>query len=142
MKSATKMMALALLVMVGAMAAAQMTTSDRIAAQMPFKFMVADKYVPAGECILQRADLSNRVLIIRNVEGKVNMFVPFALGSSANPSSHYALVFNTYGNLHFLAAVRIEGTSEIYKVPQGKAELELRAQNVQPVQEVLLASRR
>ena len=48
------------------LALAQLTSSDRIVAQVPFDFMLAGKVVPAGKLVVQWATADGRVLMIRN----------------------------------------------------------------------------
>jgi hypothetical protein len=139
MKFAKKMVALTLL-MIPALAVAQLQASEKIVAQVPFRFMVANKFVPAGECILQRADTIGRTLIVRNVAAKVSLFSTAAPGKSGKASSEYALVFNKYGDRYFLSGLKIAGSSTVYELPVNREELELRAQNAVPTQQILRAS--
>src|SRR4051812_26733399 len=139
MKFAKKMLAVTLL-MIPVVAAAQLHAGEKIVAQVPFRFMVANKFVPAGECILQRADMIGRTLIVRNVAAKVSLFSAAAPGNSGKASSDYALVFNKYGDRYFLTGLKIAGTNAVYELPLNKEELELRAQKAVPTEQILQAS--
>jgi hypothetical protein len=141
MKYAKKIIALTMLV-IPVLVAAQLPTSQRIVAQVPFEFMVNDKFVPAGECTVQRAGATNNLLIIRNLAAKVGVITASLPGSNKKAATSYALVFNKYGNQYFLAGVKVAGSTEIYRLPRSKAEAELLAQNTTPTDEVLLASLR
>jgi hypothetical protein len=44
------------------------------------------------------------------------------------------------GNRYFLSEIRLEGSDEAYKLSEGRAEAELRAQNAPASEETLLAS--
>ncbi len=56
------------LVALSGMAAAQMSSSSRIVAQVPFEFMVANSSVPAGECDVRIATMDGKTMTIRNVD--------------------------------------------------------------------------
>jgi hypothetical protein len=140
MKYAKKMLALALLAM-PILAAAQMTSAERIVAQVPFEFMVANKYVPAGQCTVQRTAIDNAVLVVRNEGAKVGLLTMTRPGSTKQAASSYALVFHKYGTLHVLAGIKIAGSTATYELPKSKAEIEL-AKNTVPTEEILLASLR
>jgi len=121
------------------LAAAQMRSSQKIAATVPFDFVVGHKVIPAGDCTVQRAEANGSTLLLRNLEAGTGAFaMPTAIGSKMAAGS-YALVFHRYGDRHFLAAVTIaDGT--MYKLPEGRLESELRAQNLRPTEQILLAA--
>ena len=56
-------------------------------------------------------------------------------GETAAP----ALVFHKYGDRYFLSGMKIEGTRVMYRLPESKAEMELRAQNAPMSEQTLLA---
>ncbi len=76
---------------------------------------------------------------MRNQEAKVNMLANFSRVEAKNPAATNALIFHKYGHRYFLWEVKVEGARTMYQLPEGKAEAELRAQNVQAPEEVLLA---
>jgi hypothetical protein len=119
MKYAKRMLALTL-IMLPVLAAAQLTATQKIVAQVPFEFMVANKHVPAGECSVQ-----------------FSMANP---GETKNPASTYALVFHRYGDQYFLTGVKLAAERTTYRLPESKAEAEIRAQNVPATEEILVAS--
>jgi hypothetical protein len=141
MKFATRMFALAL-TMLPLLAAAQMTSNERIVAKVPFEFVLGNKVVPAGDWTVQSGNMNSSVLQIRNWDAHVNMFAPASPAASKKISSGgYTLVFHKYGNSYFLAEVTIAGMRDGYRLPETKGETELRAQNVPASNEILLASR-
>ena len=140
MKYAKKMIAL-MLVLVPVLVAAQLSSDQRIVANVPFEFMVGNKWVPAGECTIQRLDMNSRALAIRNVGAKIGLLTSTLPGNSKKPADTYALVFHKYGNQHFLAGVKVAGSTATYELPKSKAETEI-AQNAAPTEEILLASLR
>ena len=133
----TKWISVLGLLILPALAAAQMTQTDRIAVQVPVSFVVGNAAVPSGEIILQRADLSGRVLAIRNVDAKLNVFATTS-GEKASTRAGEYLVFNKYGNRYVLKSLKVEGSDNVYAFAPGKLEAELSAQNV-PSEEILVA---
>src|SRR5438045_8674930 len=101
MKFATRMFALAL-TMLPLLAAALLTSSDRIAAKVPFEFVLGNKVVPAGDWTVQSGNMSSSVLQIRNTDARVNMFAMPSAIASKKASGNYTLVFHKYGNNYFL----------------------------------------
>jgi hypothetical protein len=122
------------------LASAQMGESTKIVAKVPFEFMVANKVVPAGQCIVQSATIGGRTLLIGNTAAKVNLFAPALPDVTKKAADAYALVFDKYGDHYFLAAIKLAGDRTMYRLPVSKAEAELRASNVPATQQIVLAS--
>ena len=139
MKHAKWMLTMTLVLLSG-LASAQLTSEQKIVAQVPFEFTVANKIVPAGKCIVQPATMNARTLMIRNAGATVNLFASATLSETKKAAGQYALVFNHYRNQYFLSGIKLEGSKTIYMLPESKAEAELRAQNMPHAEEVLLAS--
>jgi hypothetical protein len=138
MKYATRflMLTLSLLPM---LAAAQIQPDTKIQAQVPFDFVIGTKVVPAGQFSVQSAAPGAITLAMRNPDAKINMVANPIRVESKQPAPTNALVFHKYGHRYFLWEVKVEGSRTMYQLREGKAEAELRAQNVQAPQEVLLA---
>jgi hypothetical protein len=130
----------ATLVVLSGMAAAQLHSGSSIVAQVPFEFVAANMVVPAGECVIQPTNMNGKNLMIRNAEAKVALFSPWSPAEGEQRASDYALVFNHYGDRYFLSGIRLEGSKIIYRLPESKAEAELRAQNISSTEETLVAS--
>ena len=79
---------------------------------------------------MKAATADIKMVIIRNGEAKVNLFATILPIETGKPAGHYALVFHQYGDRYFLWGMKIEGTRVMYQLPESKAEMELRAQNV------------
>jgi hypothetical protein len=135
MKNAKWMLPVMLTLLSGLMAA-QSLTSSSVVAKVPFDFMVNNKIIPAGECTVRA--VSGDVLAIQNFEARKG-----ALASSCNANAskdhRTVMVFQRYGSQYFLSEIRIQGNSLSYKLPQSRAEAELRAQNTPSSQQTLLA---
>lgn len=136
MKSAKWMLPVMLFLMSGLMVA-QSLTSSHVVAQVPFDFMVSNKIIPAGECVVQAVD--GNILAIRNFDARKSALVTSSRSGASNGDST-VLVFKRYGSQYFLSEIRLEGSSLTYRLPQSRAEAEMRAQNVPASQQILLAS--
>jgi hypothetical protein len=120
--------------------AAQSNYEHGLVAQVPFEFKVGDKFVPAGRCEILTTAENRGSLTIRNANAKISTIIWASLRESREAAGTYALVFNRYGDSYFLTGIRLEGSKESYKLPQTKAEAELRAQNAIGAEEVLVAA--
>ena len=128
------------LVLLSGMAAAQLNSSTRVVAQVPFEFMVANKTVPAGEYVVQAFTMDGNTLVIRNAEAKVGLVSTSSQSEGKQDASNYALVFKHYGDRYFLSGIRLQGSKITYRLPESKLEAELRAQTATAREETLLAS--
>lgn len=128
------------LTMLPILATAQLASTQKVVAQVPFEFVVGNKVVPAGDLILQSACINATVLSIRSRDSKVNMYSAARLDQSKTPAADYALVFHKYGNNLFLWGLKLKGSRTIYRLPRSQAEAELLAQNVPATEEIRLAS--
>jgi len=137
-KNAKWMLAVSLIVLSG-MAVAQ-SIRGHVTAQVPFDFMVGNKTIPAGECVVQSSSPDGRVLLVRNLEAKASLLAMSSQTESNKESADTVLIFERYGDRYFLSAIRVEGSNRTYHLPQSKAEAELRAQNVPATEQTLLAS--
>jgi hypothetical protein len=139
MKHANWLVVMTLVVLSG-MAAAQLIGSTKVVAQVPFEFMVANKIVPAGECVVQAITMDGNTLVIRNAEAKVALVSRSSQSEGKQDASNYVLVFKHYGDRYFLSGIKLEGSKITYRLPESKVEAELRAQNASATEETLLAS--
>lgn len=114
--------------------------STRIAAQVPFDFVLGDKAVPAGELTVQSATMSGGVLLVKGADGKVSLLSVSQMDETKKPAGSCALVFHRYNNRYFLSEIKVEGSRNAYRLPESKEEAELRAQNITGTDEIRLAS--
>ena len=138
MKRATQIFALTL-TLLPLLAVAQMRSSDKLVANVPFQFKAGDKAIPAGQCIVESATMGGHTLAILNVAAKTSTLVSAMPEPSNEATGRYSLVFHKYGDRYFLTGIR-QGGKTIDRLPESGAEAELRAQNVAATEEVLLAS--
>jgi hypothetical protein len=138
-----KLAVVAMLMMVfSSMAVAQTIGSSTIVANVPFKFVVGNRTVPAGEWKVQAISQDGKTLMIHNGDAKVSLFTSSSQAENRQSAAHYALVFKRYGDRYFLAGVKIEGSKISYLVPESEAEMEMRAQNTPSSEETLVATLR
>ncbi len=128
------------LVVLSGMASAQLSSTAKIVTDVPFEFVVANRTIPAGQCAVQSATMDGRTLLMRNEGASMNLFFNSSRSEAKQPASNYALVFNRYGNRYFLSGIKLQGSKILYRLPESKAEAELRAQNVTATEETVLAS--
>ena len=137
-----KLMLGAMLMVLPVLAAAQLG-SGTIVANVPFEFVAANKMVPAGECVVRSVTTDSTMLMtlmINNARAKVGLLSPASRAEGKSLAGSYALIFNRQGDQYFLRGIKIEGSRNIYRLPESKAEAELRARNVLATEEIVLAS--
>ena len=140
MKYATRMLVL-MATMLPLLATAQLSSNEKLVAKVPFEFVLGSKVVPAGEWTVQPASMDSKVIAIRNRDAAVNMLSMPLSAESKQAADHCSLVFHKYGSNYFLSEIKIAGTTSGYRLPETKAEKEIRAQNIPATNEILLASR-
>jgi hypothetical protein len=136
----TTWMLMAVLMMLSGLAGAQLMSNSRIVTQVPFEFVVSNKIVPAGECVVQKATMERTILTMRDNSSRVNIFLAASLNEGSKAADSYALVFKRYGDRYFLSDIKLQGSKIAYHLPESRAEAELRAQNVPATEETLVAS--
>ena len=117
---------LAMLMMTLALAAASAAVangqaSQKLKAQVPFDFIVADKTLPAGNYRVGAIDQSGGTIGIMNTAGEGAI----RLSSSAKRSDHVKtakLVFHRYGSTYFLSQVWMAGEQTGRELSLGKQE--------------------
>lgn len=131
-----------MLVALSSLAIGQRLDSKTIVTQVPFEFMVANKTMPAGECVVQAFTMDGNTLLIRNAAAKVGVLATSSQSESKLDASHYALVFEHYGDRYFLTGIKVEHSKTTYHLPVSKVQAELRAQSAAMTEEIVLASKK
>src|ERR1041385_2664659 len=106
------------------------TLAYRVRVNIPFEFTVADETLPAGDYYIYRTQQysSDNVLTISTVDGRV-LAVQLTNGvQTLTPKKQGVLVFNRYGNKHFLSQVWIAGSNT------GRAFLPARSEQHRPAE--------
>jgi len=139
MKYAKWMMALTL-TLAPMLASAQLSSSQKLKADVPFEFEVGNRMIPAGECTVRTGTMDGKSIVVHNIDASTSLFSSISTDEMKTAAANYALVFNKYGDRYFLSGIKLEGSRVMHRLPQSKAEAELRAANVTSTQEILLAS--
>jgi hypothetical protein len=103
------------------------TLAYRVSVNIPFEFTVADETLPAGDYYIYRTQQysSDNVLTISTVDGRV-LAVQLTNGvQTLTPKKQGVLVFNRYGNKHFLSQVWIAGSNTGRAFLPSRSEREL-----------------
>ena len=135
-----KLMFAAMLIVLPCLASAQLGSNTTIKARIPFEFVAGNKMVPAGDCVVQRATTDGMTLMIRNADANVALLSSVDRTEAKEAAGSYALVFDREGDQYFLRGIMLEGSRISYRLPESKAEAELRARNVSATEEIVLAS--
>ena len=123
----------ATLLMLPAMAVAQLGPSNHIVTEVPFQFMVDNRAVPAGTYVVKQVYEGPLMLAIENTSSKVHI-VFLANEEKAQTGQGTSLIFHQYGNRYFLNGIRLnEGIIE--RLSESKSEAELRARNARAPEE-------
>ena len=135
-----------MLLAVSGVATAQLGSNHYgIVAQVPFDFVVGDKTIPAGKCVVTTVDSSwgaQPLLMIGNSDAKTNLFASASSDERKPAGKAYNLIFDKEGNRYFLRGITVAGSRVIYRLPETRMEAELRAQNVPSTEVNLVASLR
>jgi hypothetical protein len=138
MKYTRQMLIAVTLIVMPMLATAQFGQTVSISTQVPFEFVVGDRVVPAGKCVLQAANAAAETILIRNDDKMVRLFSSTSLGDARNvPTSNQ--YFTNTGERYFLAAVRVQGTRIMYWLPESKQEARLRQQDQSSAEETIHA---
>ena len=136
MKFSARILAIAVMMM-PFMATAHAQDSQKIVAQVPFEFMVGNHLVPAGKCTVKAAERYGTVLQIQ--DQKISLYSLISSSETQPNGGANALIFHKYGDRYFLAGMELAGSHLMLRLPEGKVEAELRAQNTTGTEEILLA---
>jgi hypothetical protein len=131
-----------MLATIPSIAGAQTRSNQRVVAQVPFTYTVANTVIPLGETTIQWSDPTMRVLKIQNAHAGITVLVPANATGGKNAAAQCSLVFHKYGRRYFLAGMKIEGSADLYSFGPSKSEGEMFAQNIPATEEILLASLR
>jgi hypothetical protein len=98
-----------------------------VKANVPFSFYAGDEKLPAGNYVFTLDDASSpTVLVIDTPNGKRHEFVlTEGERDTSGPANRSELVFDHYGQDHFLAEVRVEGLELGRELPETNRERSL-----------------
>jgi hypothetical protein len=120
--------------------AANAQTGTRLEAEVPFEFVAGTTKLPAATYHIDRP-LPN-VIRLSTPDKSVSamLLVNHSVRNSAEKDGK--LVFNRYGDRHFLANVWVPGSGDGVQLRPSAAEREMKAQANQPGSAVIAARRR
>lgn len=133
---------LPVMLLLSGLMAAQSLTSSKVVAKVPFEFMVNNKIMPSGDYEVKTSDVNGQILAIGNFDARKGTLAQSHRFETGVASGETALVFERYGDTYFLSSIRIEGSDWTYELPESKAEVELRSQNMSGSKTSLLAALR
>ena len=136
----TKLIFVLTLTLLPSLAVAQLRGSDSIRVKVPFKFVVGNRTVPAGDYVVHSVSTNGMILNIQNRDGNVNLLSMISAADAGKGSDTYALMFHQYGDRYYLFGMRMGEGGTIFKLPESRAEKELQAQNLPASETVLTAS--
>jgi len=117
------------------LAQAQLDEQRAWKANVPYTFQVENKQLPAGQYLVKW--MGGR-LHIQSVDGK-NSATVLALPVEGKVTQEKSrLVFNNYGDTHFLAAIYFAGTEQSRELLKSKAEMQI-AHSKTPSKDTVLA---
>lgn len=134
----TKVSFLGAMVFVSAVTSAQgQSLANRITANIPFDFSVADKKLPSGKYRVGRArrDADDTVLSIADVDGRLRVLRSSHAVQMFSAKDNPTLVFHRYGNQYFLFQVWPAGETTGRQLYRSHAEREVQrslAANLSP----------
>jgi hypothetical protein len=109
-----------------------------VRANVPFDFVVGDRYYPAGEYSLKSINDSGVMLLTTPTQdGGVN--VPSNACSNTLPAEKTVLQFSRMGDMYFLHRIWIAGQTSGREFPKGRTEMRL-AQNHEMQETVIVAA--
>ena len=117
----------AMTIMVAGASANAQALQNRITANIPFGFTVANTKLPAGKYWIRRGQSSNGDLLmqISSTDGHSNIYRLTIPVTRFNPNSEGTLVFHRYGDDYFLFQVWPAGENTGRALPQSRTEREL-----------------
>ena len=92
----------------------------RIRAEIPFDFMVGNRRMPKGEYLIESVNDSGTLTIRNAKKGKAVTFMTIRHKPTDKPKSK--LIFNRYGDQHFLSRIWDGSSETVLKIEKSKAE--------------------
>src|ERR1700751_2175298 len=124
--------------------AAQVANSDvhSVVFTAPFPFYAGNVKLPAGSYIITEPNLSDNIVLIRNIAGTKSEFFNFIPTRSLDPQKETDVTFQRYGDTGYLQTLSVEGETDGIEFPRTKAEAkaETMAENTKVVEQAMLVS--
>ena len=105
---------------------ADASTTPEIQANIPFAFTVENSTLPAGMYVVRRLDDAEpNVMEIRSKDRRLSVVFLVGEATTRTAPNEAELVFDTFGNRHFLSEVFQVGDSVGVEAMKGREELRL-----------------
>ena len=118
---------LMLLVALGTVAA-QAQSANQMKADIPFRFVIGDQTLPAGEYIVRyvNQDSGKTALLFKSTDGRNTRIVTMMTAERDAPQEKASLIFNQYGDQHFLSEVWTAGDQYGLALPKSRTERQMK----------------
>jgi hypothetical protein len=123
LKSFTMLM---LAIALASLTTAQAQSTNQMKANIPFRFIIGDQTLPAGEYTVRyiNQDSGKTALLFKSTDGKASRIVN--LMTAQRGETKASLVFNQYGDTYFLSEVWTGGDQYGLTLPKSRAEREMK----------------
>ena len=95
---------------------------SRIVFTAPFPFYAGNVKLPAGSYTITEPDASDKIVLIRNIDGTKGEFINFIPTNSVHPHNVTDVTFRKYGDTGYLRTLSIEGETDGIEFPRTKVE--------------------
>lgn len=94
-------------------------------ATIPFRFYAGDTWLPAGKYTIKADPEDQDLLLLRNANDTVEVFLLVTTATRPQPASETALDFDRIGKRDFLSTIWVEGTTIGYQLQEPRLEVKL-----------------
>jgi hypothetical protein len=123
--------------MFAAGAVAVRSEDHAIGVNVPFAFVIGNETFQPGEYVIGRVRTSTASAHVIKTRKAATMTLTQESGRFSGDTS--SVVFNKYGDRHFLSSIRAAESGIVYQLPKSKLEVELIAQGLSPAVEMVAA---
>lgn len=126
---AALLLAVSILSLTASSLTAQAQSADQLKASIPFSFTIGNQTLPAGEYTVRYVNQSSgkSALLFRSLDGRTSRIVNMNIAQSGRAEMKASLVFNQYGESHFLSEVWTGGDQYGLSLPKSRAERQMRS---------------
>ncbi|MGB9202657.1 MAG: hypothetical protein WCB94_01655 [Terriglobales bacterium] len=128
--------AVAMLLVLGAVVPAMAQYSGPIKVTVPFNFVVENDRMPAGDYTIQRVATGRLRIESNDMHTAASFLAIPKQGKVTAEKAHF--IFHRYGGEYFLATIWTPGQEVGWEVLQGKLETELARKGTSPVQTAMV----
>jgi hypothetical protein len=108
--------------------AAQAQSTNQMKANIPFRFIIGNQTLPAGEYSIRYLDQDSgkTALLFRSMDGKTSRIVSMNTTQQGEGEAKASLVFNQYGDSYFLSEVWTGVDQYGLSLPKSRTERQLK----------------